>query len=437
MILMHSPRAKFSCSAFTLIELLVVIAIIAILAVVVILTLNPAQLLAQSRDANRVSDVATLSSALNLYVTDQAGTSGFSLGNASNTAISVFDPQASSTCGNLGLPSLNTSTGQAWLCSTSSTYRNINNAGWIPVNLSSISAGSPIGNLPVDPTNQTSSGLFYAYNANGSQFEVTANLESQKYKAQYGTTLQTSFFPEVISGGTQGVSALYNPTGLVGYWPLDEGSGTIALDQSGNGNNGKLTCSGTSCSYPSWVAGKVGGSALYGNPSSSQSSYFYTSPINNPAVSGSALSVALWINPNSTQTGSGGAWFMRNGSGNDENYGFDLTDSSGGYYRLQMSSYTGGIFVYSGSTNYIIPAHTWSYLVLIFTQGQSLQVYLNGVFQQTISYAHTSVVSGSNLTIGGGFPGTPQNFSGSLDDIRIYNRALSMAEIGALYNAEK
>ena len=65
---------------FTLIELLVVIAIIAILAVVVVLTLNPAQLLAQSRDSNRISDMATLKSAIGLYITDQSGATGISLG---------------------------------------------------------------------------------------------------------------------------------------------------------------------------------------------------------------------------------------------------------------------------------------------------------------------------------------------------------------------
>ncbi|MBI2888821.1 MAG: prepilin-type N-terminal cleavage/methylation domain-containing protein, partial [Candidatus Liptonbacteria bacterium] len=45
---------------FTLIELLVVIAIVAILAVVLILTLNPAQILAQSRDSTRISDLNTV-----------------------------------------------------------------------------------------------------------------------------------------------------------------------------------------------------------------------------------------------------------------------------------------------------------------------------------------------------------------------------------------
>ena len=55
---------------FTLIELLIVIAIIAILAVVVVLTLNPAELLRQARDSNRISDFATIKSALSLYAED-------------------------------------------------------------------------------------------------------------------------------------------------------------------------------------------------------------------------------------------------------------------------------------------------------------------------------------------------------------------------------
>ena len=58
---------KHKQKGFTLIELLIVIAIIAILAVVVVLTLNPAELLRQARDSNRISDFATIKSALALY----------------------------------------------------------------------------------------------------------------------------------------------------------------------------------------------------------------------------------------------------------------------------------------------------------------------------------------------------------------------------------
>ncbi len=169
---MHSHKG------FTLIELLVVIAIIAILAVVVVLTLNPAQLLAQSRDANRLSDLATLNSAINLYNTDQSGASTYSLGLSSTTYVSLSD--SSSTCGDLGG---NFTTGGYFTCASSANYRNASSTGWIPINFNAISAGSPISSLPVDPTNSTSSNLYYSYQTNGTTFRLVATPESQKYLA--------------------------------------------------------------------------------------------------------------------------------------------------------------------------------------------------------------------------------------------------------------
>ena len=169
-----------SHDAFTLIELLVVIAIIAILAVVVVLTLNPAQLLMQSRDANRLSDATTIKNALSIYSEDVGG----NLGSSSVVYISIPDPAATSTAGDqcqgLGLPSLPSGTYQ---CASSSTFRNINGMGWIPVDFASTSIGSPISSLPVDPINTTSSGEFYTYETNGTQWETTMALESSKYKA--------------------------------------------------------------------------------------------------------------------------------------------------------------------------------------------------------------------------------------------------------------
>jgi prepilin-type N-terminal cleavage/methylation domain-containing protein len=61
-----------SREGFTLIELLVVIAVVAILSIVVVLTINPAEMLRQSRDAQRISDLNTLKSALNLYLVDSS-----------------------------------------------------------------------------------------------------------------------------------------------------------------------------------------------------------------------------------------------------------------------------------------------------------------------------------------------------------------------------
>ena len=417
--------------AFTLIELLVVIAIIAILAVVVVLTLNPAELLRQSRDSNRVSDMATLSDALNLYVTDQAGASTFSLGNASNTAISIYDPNASTTqgdqCQGLGMLSLNTLTGQAWQCSESSTLRNVNGTGWIPVNLSLISAGSPIGALPVDPTNQTSTGLFYAYNTNGNQFEVTANLESQKYKTQYGQSPQTSFFPEVISGGTQGISALYNNTGLVGYWPMDEGSGSSTFDQSGNGNNGAWTgntCAGSTHYGPPKVGGSAGcfnslSAVNLGDPSSLQAA---------------AITAAAWVEK--ATTGNNTSIIANEASGDNTFYIVD-SGTQGVLCRAYINS--GGT-----AAGAITAAHAYGtigvwYFVACTYNGNTITVYINGVAQATGTQAG-SIYYGWGLpwVIGANGSTTIQNgWNGEIDDARIYNRALSAAEVMALYTAER
>ncbi len=187
---------------FTLIELLVVIAIIAILAVVVVLTLNPAQLLAQSRDANRVYDPATLNRALTLYETDLSSASTYSLGTSSVTYVSTPDATATTTagtdCTNEGFL-----TGGYFHCDAISTNRNVNGSGWIPVNFSGMSAGSPFGSMPVDPVNSTSSDLYYRYETNGSTYLLMASPESQKYIAQAATnhTMFTQGTNFAFSGG--------------------------------------------------------------------------------------------------------------------------------------------------------------------------------------------------------------------------------------------
>jgi prepilin-type N-terminal cleavage/methylation domain-containing protein len=151
---------------FTLIELLVVIAIVAVLAVTVILTLNPAQLLRQARDSNRLQDLATLKSSLALYLADVAvptiGTS--TLCYAHTTA---------------GAPNCGRYSGGGTL--TQDADRTVDGNGWIPVNFSAISAGSPISNLPVDPVNNAT--YYYAYKANATTltFEFTADMESTKF----------------------------------------------------------------------------------------------------------------------------------------------------------------------------------------------------------------------------------------------------------------
>ncbi len=63
-----------SKKGFTLLELLIVIAIMAVLAAVAIFVLNPAETLRETRDAQRVSDLATMKTAVALYITKTTST---------------------------------------------------------------------------------------------------------------------------------------------------------------------------------------------------------------------------------------------------------------------------------------------------------------------------------------------------------------------------
>ena len=160
---------------FTLIELLVVIAIIAILSVVLILTLNPAELLRQARDSNRVSDLATLKSAISLYLSDVASPSIITA--STDCFMSAATTTATATnCGNSFV-------GRTTMATSSATAGGlaVTGVGWIPVNFGSISSGAPLGNLPMDPTNSGVNAYRYTASSTGLTFELNADLESSKY----------------------------------------------------------------------------------------------------------------------------------------------------------------------------------------------------------------------------------------------------------------
>ncbi|MCR4328133.1 MAG: type II secretion system GspH family protein [Patescibacteria group bacterium] len=156
---------------FTLIELLVVIAIVAILAVVLVLTLNPAQLLRQARDSTRISDFATLKSALSLYLADVASPS-LSGGSSTCYAHASSSVPASSGCSGRYTTATNVST---------SALRNVTGTGWIPVNFNAISSGAPISVEPIDPINNATNFYSYAADTTNQTFELNAKMESTRY----------------------------------------------------------------------------------------------------------------------------------------------------------------------------------------------------------------------------------------------------------------
>lgn len=171
---------------FTLIELLIVIGILAILATAVVLVLNPAQILAETRDSQRFNDLKALNSALNLYLTT---VSSPDLDGSGSCSSSCFVNINADPGGNQGCDGRHGSKSDAV-----DADRTVDGTGWLPVDLTDTQGGSPLSVLPVDPINNTAAGncdvdgggavgCYYSYACDGTNrtFELNAALESVRY----------------------------------------------------------------------------------------------------------------------------------------------------------------------------------------------------------------------------------------------------------------
>ena len=164
---------------FTLIELLIVVGIVAVLSIVTLLLLNPADLLRQSRDATRFSDMSAIKNAVVLY---QTGASSPNLGSA--TTCYTSNSTTTAQCG-----SLFNGTYISWSASTSTA---VNSSGWLPIDFTALSSGSPISQLPLDPVNDATHYYAYAANPTTGVFEIDANMESAKYVSGGGKDAEST-----------------------------------------------------------------------------------------------------------------------------------------------------------------------------------------------------------------------------------------------------
>ncbi len=162
---------------FTLIELLIVIGILAVLAVITVLVLNPAQLFAQARDSQRLSDLGSIKGAITLYLTTvpgpnmafAGGTCGTNYWGSVAGATDFFVATAGSQSANVA--------------------RTTGGSGWVPINLASTTGGSPLPTLPIDPINPNTAVQAYTYACDNTAktFEINANMESDRYRNGAGS----------------------------------------------------------------------------------------------------------------------------------------------------------------------------------------------------------------------------------------------------------
>ena len=405
------PNRGFS-NSFTLLELLIVIGIISVLGTVTFVTLNPLETLRKSRDDQRYQELTTLDKALRMY---EADASSISEGTASVVYISL--PDTSATCGSWTLPPL--LSGQTYHCVTQTNLYNIDGTGWVPVAFSSISYGTPLAKLPVDPTNNAMYYYTYMTSGNGTGSMFSALTEAQNHDP---AASDSGRMPGVYEKGSNLALGPFNrDQGLVGYWPFDEGTGTTAYDYSGKGNNGILTGSVV------WAAGKLG------NAVQTDGSTNYVSIASRPSLN--SWTISVWGNATSLANARNSLFgVMQYGTLNFkvQTWGLEVTADGNSYVCTNSGGYCGPATFVTGA---------W-YLYTIACDGSTNKAtfYINGVFQSTQNgspYSCNYLFSGAvNLRVGSG-NSSGQDYAGVIDDLRIYNRVLPASEIQAIYNATK
>lgn len=197
-------------------------------------------------------------------------------------------------------------------------------------------------------------------------------------------------------------------TGLIAHWRFSDGAPT-ATDSSGNGHTGTFVAGAT------YGAGPPGfGTALALNGTNQYVTVADTALLDVT----SAYTIAAWLFPTATT----GARVVL------------VKDYV--YYLYNNLDYCGGPLGGHARTDLcyptLTPANTWTHLALTFV-GSTLTLYKNGTAVATQGTTGVAATSSNALTIGASQFG--EYFPGRLDDVRLYSRALSAADITALQTA--
>ena len=203
---------------------------------------------------------------------------------------------------------------------------------------------------------------------------------------------------------------------LVSWWKFNETSGTVASDSAGS-NNGQLV------NGPVWTTGHNGGALSFDGYND------YVQVANNASLNiTNAITVSAWINRDVmgvrgdvvskiTPSYPYGAFQLYVGAANEVGFALDID----GFWN--------------GAVGGAIDAGNWHQLTGTY-DGTQIALYIDGKLVVSEIDPGTIGVDNQNLYIGRATPGfeTGYFFDGSIDDVRIYNRALSSGEVQQLYN---
>ncbi len=203
----------------------------------------------------------------------------------------------------------------------------------------------------------------------------------------------------------------------VGYWKLDDAAG-VAVDSSVNTNDGNYL-NGVTQQVPGW---------LLGNDAAEFDGLNDLVQVPNDAsLNPAAITVEAWIRPDST-TGLYDSPLMKTSSSN-------WTDGYGLYYN------SGNIVFFVNNWSSVsvaapVALDQWQHVVGTYSQADgNLRLYINGTELDTLAYANPIVHSAGSLHIGQGIGSTGYTWDGRLDEVAIYDAALTAGQVSDHYNA--
>ena len=206
---------------------------------------------------------------------------------------------------------------------------------------------------------------------------------------------------------------LAQQAGLVAAYSFNEGSGSTVSDASGAGNNG-------STSQTSWTGnGKYGGALVFNGSGS------LVTVNDSPSLQlTSGVTLEAWVKP--TQVSD--KWRDVVYKGPDSIY-LEATSPSGSRPAAGVRVGSSGDYVetYGAAP---LPTNTWSHLALSY-DGSTLKLYVNGNEIDSQSAGGNLFSSNGNPLEIGGDAAYGAYFAGTIDEVRVYNRALTQQQIQA------
>jgi arabinan endo-1,5-alpha-L-arabinosidase len=205
------------------------------------------------------------------------------------------------------------------------------------------------------------------------------------------------------------VSAFIDGGDIVAVWLFNEGSGEVAHDSSGNGNDAEFQ------GAPEWVDGKID-KALWFNGSTD---YVAAPDSESLDINGDQLTIVAWVN--------GEGWPAAN------HVVRKVADSgTGAIYILRVDPNTARIFLntegadesMNGST--VLPLNEWIHLAMVY-DGAEARIYVNGELDGSKPQSGDVTQSDNELRIGRGEPAG--YFQGTIDEVALFSSALEEADI--------